>query len=1565
MASVNIKAAAAQAGLTPKEQAQIDGLGKLVDSHRNLLAMPTNFAEQTFASLPQDQQNAHVAMFGGEDPKLQAKRGWLGSAAHYVGGAVKNTIAAPFKALNEVSDFTTRLYRTGAIALDQNVDISKAFDIANDKGDKVFSPGRIADAKAKYGNNYVSVAMKVAEGQRLADIAANGTEEEKAIAAGAAQNKDSLFQDVLDSVQAAKYSPGRQIANLLLPGSMEGSGALYKGISGTVDAAFRIFADPTLALGKAKKAYDAGDWLLYNVIGKEKFTYGRTLLGTVDNAAQVDRIFANPKVSNFFNVYGTELDNLAKARKANNLDAAVEASTKLRRMAPEFGPSAVDEFIRAGVTDATTASNYLKNIQDVTFIFKGQPGRKTALIPQLDLARKTRIAALTTGNKIINIDKVGQTLVRNLYGIGVTPETVLTNLNQNAELIGQTEKRVGKFKSDGGVRLGINQIQGKVDRFAQKFATVPYFKNNFFDVNSPNASDQVYRLARLGNTRYHSKLITEAFAAGDEGQKRAIFQGIWGTLAEVRGWNKSDSGLVQLEQQFARKQKYAPTVLRKEIDPVTGKEVVKPYNPDDFDGQTLAVLDWQLSSGISVPSVMDLDSYAAKGALLTRMFGPNYKRWADKVTSAWTFGTLAGPRFVIRNAAEDLGIHVAIGDSTWGIVKGRFLSTRLALAAKDGNLGFINKFINKNDIGRYQAEVKAAVEAGDINAVRAIQARAVIEDGIGAKLDPQGAKYLAEHTLLGNLDVLSADVSEGGKNAVRGASQYLNVTEDVSKYGKVGALEVDGVKYKQATGTSFTNFNPVISQQSRVSWLTTIAVNANSDLGSLAIKYLDPKISRETAINGIRSYLDDLPESARNRFQLYADGKFTTREHAERIYDSVRPYFSKRNGDINTDLLSKVRRVDEKGNVKVSSEGLNLTHIPGEQQFDLAPEFISGPTLVPVLDSGNFATGIMEKGWDIMGSANARLSRIPLVQSALIDIRKTMDASGFEKNFIEKATAGKTGEELIKAETIAKKQIIDIAEDLAKNRVLAYVDNPEVRSQLAMSVRNFARFYRATEDFYRRVGRTVRYNPEALTRLSLTYEGVSHSGFVQTDDNGDQYFFYPGLAPVYSVMSRVTSLFGWKDAFKVPAPLEFGAKLKMITPSLNPDSLFPTFAGPLAAVPLNFIGSVVPQVKDLEGYLLGSYGEDQPLTSALLPSHVNRFLATLNKDERNSQYASAYRKAATYLEATGHGIKPKIDPATGEEIAPTAGELAEYQTKLQSSTLTVMAMRFLFGFFAPASPQVTLKSDMAKWVRDNGAVSYKQVFNQMLTANNNDIDKTTKEWVKNYPDQLPYTVSESTRTTVAPIRAVESSAAWIEQNQELMKKYPQGAAFLIPQSGEFDFNAYKLLQKSGLKINKTLTDFLSQVQTAKDKQEYYAKKDEYDASLKTAFSDSYRRMLRDQWDTWSTQFKGVRPILQEELGKGAAGKIEKMRAYEDLRIMLDDPKFKSVQPNTRTALQSMVDEYERYVSVRDSGFGSGSDSQLYKDLLKSNTIAKLKEIAASNSSASAAYDVLFSSLIRE
>ncbi len=276
------------------------------------------------------------------------------------------------------------------------------------------------------------------------------------------------------------------------------------------------------------------------------------------------------------------------------------------------------------------------------------------------------------------------------------------------------------------------------------------------------------------------------------------------------------------------------------------------------------------------------------------------------------------------------------------------------------------------------------------------------------------------------------------------------------------------------------------------------------------------------------------------------------------------------------------------------------------------------------------------------------------------------------------------------------------------------------------------------------------------------------------------------------------------EGFKVPMPVEFGAKLNMITPSMNPDSLFPTFSGPVAALPMKFLLALVPQLDSLEKNFLGIYAQDQPMINAIFPAHVNRLLAAMNRDERNSQYASAARKAATALEAGGHGVKPTWNPETEVWEAPSEGELLAYKDKLQTSTFSALAIRFIFGFFAPASPQVTLKSDMAQWARDNERVNFKQVYNNLINRYNGDIDRASTEWISLYPDQMPYTVSESESNAVSVVRAVDQTVSWIDKNDALLKKYPQGAPFLMPKTGEFSFDAYKVLFTQGIKGLKPL-----------------------------------------------------------------------------------------------------------------------------------------------------------------
>jgi hypothetical protein len=1561
-----LKAAASQAGLTPAEQKEIDALNKLMGVQKELTSLPATQSQQKFNRLPTGQKEALVKVFGDVDDKPDEDKNWYETAKKYY-NPFTGVLPLIGKGLNEVSDFMTRAYRTTALAFEEVLPgqaqgarkiktLSEAFDLAGADGRELFDISRIEKAKKKYGENYMSVAMKVAQGQSLAQITVEGTEAEKSIASIASQEKDTLYESALDAAKAAQYSPGRLVANVL-PESMEGSGFLYTGISGTTDAAYRIFADPFLLLGKAKKAYDVANYALIKIIGDPK---------------KLDQAFNKKPVVDFFNQYGSELQALTAARKAKDIAKATEIQTRIKRLVPEFGPTVTDEFIKAGVNNAATAKNYFANIVDVNNIMKGQAARITPLIPRLDAARQARVGFLTTTDKFFNIDKVGRKLTTALYGAAPSYDEVATGIVQNTDVIAAAEKQVGKTKgSDGSNRFTMDQIQERIDKFSAKFTTVPYFKDGFFDVMGPDASKQVFQLSRLTNSRYHSKMLAEAFDAGSEGQRKQIYKGLVATIYEVRGVTKSKEGLQNFNEFLGKglSKQYAP-------DLVINKENFG--NPANFGGQQVALFPYQLSSGIATPRIIDLDRLTTRSGIIGRILGQSHSKWASTLTSGWVIATLAGPRFAIRNATEDILMHLAIGRSPWGVGLGRMFSTRarvgmgitgdktLKEVAKDtallkvkaGELGAVNKLLKRSELKEFKTKID---NADSEDAVRKILGEAVLRRSIPQILDPRGAAILDEVARYGNLPDTLRAISEGGKNALSGADQYLRAIDDVSRFGPMAPITINGEEYVRVTGEkTFTQFNPAANMQSRISWLVQIGIHSNDDLGKIAVRYLDePK----KATDEMRKYLDNLTDTERNRFELYQlNGD--TEIHARAAYAVVRNTFSKADGSINEDLWDKVRFFDSKGKLVVKSDKLSIDDLPDNTRPDLVPEYISGPTLVPVSEQKFQVSGIIDRSWDAMGEANARFSREGIVLNEIITVRKMMQDSGFDATMRNRITAGLTGEDLIKANEIASRHIVSVAEEMAKERVLAFVDNPAVRSQLAMSVRNFARFYRATEDFYRRVYRTVRYNPESLVRGSLVYEGIAHNGFIKKDDNGEAYFMYPGLTPVYQTMLGVTQAYGVEDAFKTPMPIDFGAKINMLTPSLNPDAMFPTFSGPLSSVPLKFLFDLVPQFDALDRIAFGTYGEDQTMLNALFPGHVNRIISTLDRDERRSQFASATRKAATYLEAAGYGVKPTYNPETKMWDRPSDGELQKYQERIQASALTVLGLRFLFYFIAPASPQPTLKSDMQDWAKASGSVNFKQVWNDIRTRYNGDIEKATAEWVKYYPDQMPFTVNESESTVVAVASAVDGTIDWLKSNQSLLKKYPNGAPFLMPNTGKFDFNAYKLLYKSGIKESKPIDDFMREVQVAKDNEFYYTQKDEYENQLQSIYSDFGKRDLRKKWDSWSKQYISMRPLLKEQMVNGGKAKANRERAYKDLSLMLDDPTV-TVEPKSLKALRTMKSVYDDYVSQKNSIQGNSDYELSAKERLKFQAKEQLKKIAESNASANSAYTVLFSKLIGE
>jgi hypothetical protein len=1551
----NLKAAAAAAGLSPDERKAMEALQKTLSVHRELSNLPTRTAQQAYASKTPEQQAALKRVAGEEDPATKPQRGWWGSAWHYTGGAL-------LQGLQEVSDLTTRAYRAAVIPIAERGELGFAWTEANDKGDKVFNTGRIERAKSKFGVDRVNVAMRVAAGEKLSDIASSGTIEERNIAALAAQNKDDLFQDALDATQAAKYSPGRQIANLITPEEVEGSGFFYRAVSGAFDAAYRVLADPLLIAGKAKRAVDISNYALDVVIGGGK----------------VDEVFARPQVQDFWNQYGAELANYKKAINEGATQEAVNIKRRLNVLAPEFGDPVIKSFIDIDVpvTDALTAKAFFQNADQVAEMMKGQIGRKRVMIPRMDALRQARVNVVTTANRIFNMDKIAPRFIDDLYFAGAaTDDGIAQAIIDGKETIVTNVKAKANAKKTA--RFSMEQIQYRIDRFKAKFSLVPFFEDSLFDVTSADGAEKVYRYARLILPKNDSKLIAQAFDNAEVGRKKEIFYGLQSTIADIRGLNVTKEGKV-----ISDPMRLGPNKVFAATDPKTG------YNPAALpDGEQVGLILSDLSDYVTTLSVRDIDRAAARSGLIQRLFGLAHSGWVEKMTTAWSFLTLAGPRYAIRNATEDLMVHLAIGESPFGLVKGRMLSTRLRTARQmekgltgfdeisANPLGGVMRFVNRKEAKRYGAEIEAA--DGDVKKIREITARALNEGkltrfyekaGLGKFTDDDRAA-LAEQILYGDLDNALMDVVEGGKNAFTGLDSYTR-TINFTRKNKVRTAELsyDIEKGRVALGRGAGGYKPmapIADEASQIAWIMRIGYYSNDKLGRIAVANLsDDAEEAKEAVAKISAWLQD-PKNAKlvAAFRMEERG-ISVDEHAQRVYNAAKQLFVKQDGKINQDLLSKVRAFDETAGEWRITGKLGLDDLP--KDIADVPTYIVGPQLVPISDSENYASSFMEWGWDWLGNANARLSREPMVLAEMIKLRKQFKKSGFEDAFIAAHTKGITEPKALERATEnARYKLAEIVEDRARLQILAYVDNPAVQTQLAFGVRNFARFYRATEDFYRRVYRVVRYNPESIVKASLTYEGITHSGWVQYDDQGEPYFLYPGTQYVYRAVQTAMAALGVPAEFKVPFPVEFGAKLKMITPSLNPESAIPTLAGPLSGfsvkVAANLVNIFNPGVADrITTTLLGKYAEDQPMVSAFLPAHINRIYAAMNKDERDGQYASAMRKAMTYLEASGNGLEQKFDKQ-GNPVPFSAAELEAYRLKLKNTTMSILGLRVVYGFTAPASPQVMLKSEMADWVRDNGQASFKQVWYGLLDKYG-DYDTAMAEWAKRYPDQIPFTISESDRSTVAYFRYAQESGDFVDTNEKLFKDYPQAAAFLIPHKGGYSWDAYKTMTDMGLRQNKRVDDFLREVQTAADMQVYYEKKNEYETNLEAVGTDFERSRLRKEFNDWATIFKAGRPLVQEELAQGGKKAIERMKALNDLEKMLSEKSAFAASPKVAGKLKEMLSLYKAYKETKDQ-FDTFGGSRFLSNMNKEETIIKMRELAAYNENTQSAYNVLFGRLL--
>lgn len=1593
----NLVQAGKQANLSPAQMDQINAVYDMYSTHVNLNNLPPAVGAVKFAQLDVNKQVAIQQFFGSPGATTAVAtpvtpgsdktpgRGFIGEALYLLSRPVVVPVKAAFNAMSWASDQVTRGYRAGAIAMMEQMNPADAWTKAGANGEMVFNTGRMQKIQETYGDDITWVAKQIAAGipqDKIIATAQNENQKRLAFAAGSKEG-DPLIEEAVAKVNAAKYSPGRQLANLFLPEDLEGKGGIYKWISGTADAAFRIRTDPTLLLGKARKAYLSMNYALDKTIG---------------TAAKVEQSFSNPKIYGLWDEYTKNLDELNKAREAGQLEKIGELTGKLRILGPGFTENGVDQALTkfaksdfGGILNVNTAKAFLSDAERITPLFYGQPGFQIKVMPILTPARRAKVNLYTQATRTFDLNKDSADFVRNvvfdeadIQGItgleavktslmGRAGETAVQAGARTAERIKTAEelKYINKFSIAG--------INKRIDSFTRKFSTMPDMME-IGDVASDKSALQVERYAKLVYGRYSARIIGDAYRNADVGQRIEMAKGLQSAVGELRGLRGTQGGRKLLDSigNLNRDAQYSNRVYD-ELHP-------EGFVPSAVDGADSALYPSQLNNTISWITPKQLDRYAGRDTFLAKMWGSQYSQAADDVVGTYTTGTLFGPRFPVRNAVEDYIFYLANGEgvfkSALNMARVRRIATTARTTSKDLNLGMVNRLVKKADKEKILAKlddidsniVRSVDDAGnEIITKGAFESRAAQEEAKRKVLaeiflrnkfnDAQRGefgndfdKFVYELINHGDIENLLRIGTEGAQNMTAGADVVSRATRLSGRHGKVVDFKWNGEEYAAQHG-SFVDLSP-ISQEGKVGWAFQIAQKANDELGSQAMRLLSIYGDDKAKFaKSLAAWIDENKNMAKLKpqFSRYADQNYTSTQHAAAVYDDIKALFSRNDGTLNKEFLNKFLVRTPAGELRTSVNDFNLEWLPTDVK-DL-PKSIVGPRLLPVVQSRNIISDLVSRGWSWLGEANARLSRDQITLDATFKIRKELEPYRLDLQ-------AKIGKEAADA------QIIKLSQDLAVERVLNFVDNPEVRSQMAWSMRNFARFYRATEDAYRRAYRTLKYNPEGLRKIALTYEGVSHSGFVQRDDQGEPYFIYPGLAPVYNAVNKMLGAFGLGDKFVAPMPLQFGASLKMLTPSADPQSWLPTFSGPLSGLSLSTIysiagfaskSSIAPiaavgeEIRSTKGLVLGQISESQAFWEAALPGHVNRFLNMVNQDERDSQYASAFRKAVTYLEAAGYA----------PDATATPGQLADYQKRLRATITGILTTRFALGFVAPAQPAITLKSDMAKWVRENGRVNFKQVFSKLVDEYRNTPDpvgRAMADWVKYYPDQVPYTINESNPVIQARFKTSNEASNWIDANKELLRAFPEGAGFLIPQDGKFTWDAYQFLKDNGYRQNKLVGDYLKEIFVSNDKQYFYTQQDVYESALASAASDTEKRRINAAWQAWSKEYKSTRPLLQEEFANSAANNIKRQAAYTDLKNMLEKTKINTPSANV---LRQMVSIYENYLVAKDTMYNSQSQRDIQaRDDMKASTLQQLKSLAETNPNANGAFNVLFANFLR-
>lgn len=653
---------------------------------------------------------------------------------------------------------------------------------------------------------------------------------------------------------------------------------------------------------------------------------------------------------------------------------------------------------------------------------------------------------------------------------------------------------------------------------------------------------------------------------------------------------------------------------------------------------------------------------------------------------------------------------------------------------------------------------------------------------------------------------------------------------------------------------------------------------------------------------------------------------------ASRYFDDSAAYLAIRSSNkANKDLLYSLARQKDDGEI-VGKLYLSK-NTAGDVEDIVDIDYLKnnfGEDVIPMTVLGKIETRMMDKVtntrtdrmWQRQSDAYARISREPVFWARFVSEHKALRNSLLD---VYKAQG--------LSEVAAEKLVANLAVKRAEYLSTAFMDNPKVRSVAAFSLRNVARYYRATEDFGRRIIRTAKYNPEAIQKLNLLVGSMDDTGFTYTDENGDTYFVYPGSRTLHQVVLGLTNFLNPAEKVFTVSPFMFGGKTSMLTPSADPDAWLPTFSAPLSGLLVKTLNLFTPlDLDSVQSWLLGpkSVGKSGTISQkfvelleSVMPSHIRRAFQILPMDEISSQFANSVKSAMQIFVANGQ-LKP-------EELGTEKGRLDAVDS-IRGISLSHLLLRFAFGFVVPASPQTLENTGISAELRALGIKNLRPGYLELVNKYEGDYEQAFAAWYKLYPKLSPFTVSKSGSNVIGLPPSTQEALDWYDSNMDFVKNYMYSSVFLAPGGGEFSPKAYRLLQSFGYSKGKDFEEMLYDVATAEDKYIYWLAKDSYDADIEAAATTAERNQIDERWAAFRDGMFAKNPLLKSQvLPKDLGGSVvARDEALAEMRKAIVE-----IENNSPQLKNKSFNKIKRMIASYDAGMADlakfeNGDSEFFR-----------------------------------